>query len=68
MPEEPVNPKEAQVWGGDPASIVTAVVQCDGFRCMAYRDARNVWRDFHSGRELTSVKEIVFTIPFLNPR
>ena len=37
-----------------------AVVQCDGFRCLAYRD-KDVWRDFHTGKELAEVKGIVST-------
>jgi len=41
---------------------VVAVVQCNGFRCMARRDAKNVWRDFHTGKELPDVQEVVFLI------
>jgi hypothetical protein len=37
-----------------------AVVQCDGFRCLAYRDAE-IWRDFQTGKELPEVKNVVFT-------
>jgi hypothetical protein len=37
-----------------------AVVQCDGFRCLAYRDL-STWRDFHTGKELPEVKDVVFT-------
>ena len=37
-----------------------AVVQCDGFRCLAYRDG-DIWRDFQSGKPLPEVKSVVFT-------
>jgi hypothetical protein len=36
-----------------------AVVQCDGFRCLAYRDG-DAWRDFQSGKPLPDVKHVVF--------
>lgn len=41
-----------------------AVVQCDGFRCLAYRD-KDVWRDFQTGEELPEVKSVVstFSVP-----
>jgi len=35
-----------------------AVVQCDGFRCLAYRDG-DIWRDFQSGKPLPEVKSVV---------
>jgi hypothetical protein len=38
----------------------TAVVQCDGFRCLAYRDG-DIWREFETGKELTGVLSVVFT-------
>ena len=37
-----------------------AVVQCDGFRCLAYREA-DIWRDFQTGKELPEVKTVIFT-------
>jgi hypothetical protein len=37
-----------------------AVVQCEGFRCLAYRDGE-VWRDFQTGKPLPEVKSVVFT-------
>jgi len=37
-----------------------AVVQCEGFRCLAYRDGE-VWRDFQTGKQLPEVKSVVFT-------
>ena len=37
-----------------------AVVQCEGFRCLAYRDG-DIWRDFQTGKELPEVKNVVFT-------
>jgi hypothetical protein len=53
------------------ANELVAVVQCEGFRCMARRDANNVWRYYHSGKVLPKVKEVVFLIapdsPASNP-
>ena len=46
----------------DSAIKKVAVVQCEGFRCLAYRDAE-IWRDFQTGRELPEVKDIVFEFP-----
>jgi hypothetical protein len=46
-----------------PNAELVAVVQCEGFRCMARRDAENVWREFHSGKVLPEIKEVVFVIP-----
>ena len=37
-----------------------AVVQCEGFRCLAYRDGEK-WRDFQTGKELPEVKSVVYT-------
>jgi len=38
-----------------------AVVQCEGFRCLAYLDTDNRWRDLQTGKELPQVKEVVHT-------
>jgi hypothetical protein len=46
----------------DPGARRVAVVRCDGFQCLAYLDGE-VWRDFHTSKELPEVKEIVFTFP-----
>ena len=46
-----------------PNGELVAVVQCEGFRCMARRDDNNVWREFHSGKVLPEIKEIVFVLP-----
>ncbi len=37
-----------------------AIVQCNGFRCLAYRDG-NVWRNIDTGEELPEVKDIMDT-------
>jgi hypothetical protein len=44
----------------DPATKNIAVVQCEGFRCLAYRDGE-MWRDFQTGKELPEVKSVVFS-------
>jgi hypothetical protein len=47
-----------------PKQIATkkvAVVQCEGFRCLAYRENEaGIWRDVQTGEELPCVKSIVF--------
>ncbi len=35
------------------------VVQCEGFRCLAYLDVEGRWRSVYDGRELPRVLEIV---------
>ena len=35
------------------------LVQCDGFRCMAYRDRKGIWRGFFSDQELKGKIEVV---------
>lgn len=38
-----------------------AVVQCEGFRCLAYREnGTGVWRDVQSGEELPGVQSVIF--------
>jgi hypothetical protein len=46
----------------EPLAVIknVAVVQCDGFRCLAYLDG-SIWRDFQTGKELPEVKSVVFT-------
>jgi hypothetical protein len=34
-------------------------VQCDGFRCLAYRDKNGVWVDYHNGKPLTGTVKVV---------
>jgi len=57
MSDLPVSEKKAP-----PAAAMKnlAVVQCDGFRCLAYRDGE-IWRDFQNGKPLPEVKSVVFT-------
>jgi hypothetical protein len=43
-----------------PASKSIAVVQCEHFRCLAYREG-DVWYDFQTGKELPEVKNVEFT-------
>jgi hypothetical protein len=35
------------------------IVQCSGFRCMAYRDSRGKWRDYFNGDELQGEVAII---------
>jgi len=57
MSELPVSEKKEL-----PAAAIQnlAVVQCDGFRCLAYRDGEQ-WRDFQTGKQLPEVKSVVYT-------
>ena len=45
-----------------PASTIVAVVQCEGFRCLARREADNRWRDYHTGKELPKVIRVIFEV------
>jgi hypothetical protein len=63
MSEIPVGKKEDRLaQKQNSAERKVAVVQCEGFRCLAYRDA-GIWRDFQTGKELPEVKSIVFEFP-----
>ena len=43
------------------ATKKVAVVQCEGFRCLAYREnGTGVWRDVQSGEELPGVQSVIF--------
>jgi hypothetical protein len=44
----------------DSATRNIAVVQCEGFRCLAYREG-DTWRDLQTGKELPEVKVVVST-------
>jgi len=61
MSDVPAGEKKDQVTN-EPrsASENLAVVQCEGFRCLAYRDGEK-WRDFQTDKELPEVKSVVFT-------
>jgi hypothetical protein len=47
-----------------PKQIATkkvAVVQCEGFRCLAYQENEaGMWRDVQTGKELPGVQSVVF--------
>jgi hypothetical protein len=51
--------KEHPTHKQDLAIKKVAVVQCEGFRCLAYRDG-DLWRDFQTGKELPAVLSVVF--------
>jgi hypothetical protein len=34
-------------------------VQCEGFRCLAYRDHEGRWIDFHTGKPLVGTVTVV---------
>jgi hypothetical protein len=60
---DPPSDTRARHPDGDAAPETIAVVQCEGFRCMARLDEKKIWRNFHTGTELPQVNAIVFTIP-----
>jgi len=43
-------------------TLEMAVVQCDGYRCLAFRDGKK-WRDFQTGEEIKSVQDVVHVFP-----
>lgn len=60
MSEVPGREKKDAGREGNSAVRNLAVVQCDGFRCLAYRD-EDTWRDFQTGKKLPQVISVVFT-------
>lgn len=42
-----------------PPLAVPVHVQCEGFRCLAYRDKAGAWVDYHSGELLTGPVRII---------
>ena len=61
MSDVPASDNKNRLSRGENSAIKNiAVVQCDGFRCLAYRDVDS-WRDFQTGKELPEVKNVVFT-------
>jgi hypothetical protein len=49
-PSPPHNPKPG---------MKNFIVQCEGFRCMAYKDAQGVWRSVRSDEPLPKVLRVV---------
>jgi len=45
-----------------PPADKTAVVQCRGFRCLAYRDKDGKWRDVAHQEELPDVLEVLLEL------
>ena len=61
MGDDSADDEDNGVWHrAHPAIKNVAIVQCEGFRCLAYRDAE-VWREFETGKELPEVKSVVST-------
>ena len=54
--ESDAAPASGSVAGKD---YQTFLVQCDTYRCLAYRDKDGKWRGVYDNRELTSVKTVV---------
>jgi hypothetical protein len=46
-------------YGPLPAPGVPVQVQCDGFKCMAYRDKEGKWMDFFTHKFLPHVLGVV---------
>jgi hypothetical protein len=61
MSDVPASENQNQALRRQPATKKVAVVQCEGFRCLAYRDPDGeMWRDVETGVELPSVQSVVF--------
>ena len=43
----------------DRVSGEVALVQCNGYRCMAFRDRQGKWRNYFRGDELQGVVRII---------
>ena len=42
-----------------PPVAETVLVQCHGFRCLAYRDKEGNWRNFHRPEEVLGVIKVL---------
>jgi hypothetical protein len=51
--------KEQPRYGLLPALGVPVQVQCDGFKCMAFRDKQGNWKDFFTRESLPGVLGVV---------
>jgi hypothetical protein len=40
----------------------TVLVQCKGFRCLAYRDSAGKWRDAQRKNELSNVIKVIWDL------
>lgn len=53
-------PKTSEpVYGSLPPPGVPVQVQCNGFKCMAYRDKEGNWMDFFTRKFLPGVQGVV---------
>jgi hypothetical protein len=53
-------PSRAEVaQSGTPAPGERAVVRCDGFQCLAYRDSTGRWREASDKKRLPQVLDII---------
>lgn len=63
MSDSPASKKEDRApRKTDSARRKVAVVQCNGFRCMAYQD-NGKWHDYQTGEVLPEVLSIVLEFP-----
>jgi hypothetical protein len=51
--------KEQPRYGLLPAAGVPVQVQCDGFKCLAFRDKHGNWKDFFTRESLPVVLGVV---------
>ena len=49
---------ETEGTGQLPPNGVAVWVQCEGYRTMAYRDAKGVWRNLGNGKELKGILRV----------
>jgi hypothetical protein len=42
-----------------PALAVPVQVQCEGFRCLAYRDKNGTWINYHSGEPIKGTVRLI---------
>jgi hypothetical protein len=58
MNDDVLKPREA-IYGPLPLPGVPVQVQCNGFKCMAYRDKEGNWVDFFTRKFLPGVRGVV---------
>jgi hypothetical protein len=54
-----MSPIETKRTGQLPNAGKHVLVQCDGYRCLAYRSSEGAWRSVYGNEELKTVIEVV---------
>jgi hypothetical protein len=55
----PAHGSSFPLFDGGSSGKAPVYVQCKGFRCLAYRDAKGIWRYFLDDKELPEVIKVI---------